>query len=83
MPIAFASNGRVCPSTEAIAPSWYRCPLLGGQVIATPPASAMSQSRERRLAIAMVAATSDVEHAVLTLIAGPESPSLCATRLVR
>ena len=35
----------------------------------TPPASAMSQSRERRLAIAMVAATSDVEHAVLTLIA--------------
>jgi hypothetical protein len=51
-------------------------------VIETPPASATSQPPLRRLSIAIAVATSEVEHAVWMLIAGPVRPSRWATRLV-
>jgi hypothetical protein len=51
-------------------------------VIATPPASARSQLPLRSASIAIAVATSDVEHAVWTLTAGPVRPSLWATRVV-
>ena len=56
--------------------------LFGGQVMATPPARARSQWPARRLSIARIVATSEVEHAVCTLTAGPSRPSRCAARLV-
>ena len=55
--------------------------LRTGQVIAMPPASAMSQAPERRLSNAWQIATSEVEQAVCTLIAGPVRFNLCATRV--
>ena len=41
----------------------------------TPPASAMSHSRRRKAALARCNATSDDEHAVSTVSAGPCKPS--------
>ena len=60
---------------------------LAGSFSAVPvsvnisPASAMSQAPERRLSNAWQIATSEVEQAVCTLIAGPVRLSLCATRV--
>jgi hypothetical protein len=81
VPVASASKLRVLPSADSIPPSWYRWPLLTGQVTAIPPARAMPQRPARRLSIACVIATSEVEHAVCTLTAGPVRLSLCATRV--
>ncbi|PSK42834.1 hypothetical protein B0E38_07902 [Streptomyces sp. 111WW2] len=46
----------------------------------TPPASARSHSPERSAFAAMCRATSDEEHAVSTVTAGPSRPRLYETR---
>src|SRR5690606_4820069 len=81
VPVASASKLRVLPSADSIPPSWYRERLLTGQVTATPPASAMPQRPARRVSMAWGMATSEVEQAVCTLIAGPVRLSLCDTRV--
>jgi hypothetical protein len=49
-------------------------------MIATPPASAMVHSPARSAWIAQCSATSDDEHAVSTVTAGPSRPKVYATR---
>ena len=49
--------------------------------MATPPASAMSHWPARRLVKACAIATSEVEHAVCTLTAGPVRLSRFAMRV--
>ena len=59
-----------------MAPSCERYPRFCGNVIETPPASAMSHCHVDRLCTAVATATSEVEQAVTMLSAGPLRSSL-------
>jgi hypothetical protein len=52
----------------------------GFESTVTPPASASEHSPDRSACAARCSATSDDEHAVSTVTAGPSSPSAYATR---
>ncbi|CAM5517874.1 hypothetical protein SGRIM128S_08436 [Streptomyces griseomycini] len=54
--------------------------MPGVDMTVTPPARAREHSPERRARTARCRATSDDEHAVSTVSAGPCSPSVYATR---
>ena len=54
--------------------------VSGPDITVTPPASASEHSPERSACTARCSATSDDEHAVSTVIAGPSRPSTYAIR---
>lgn len=54
-----------------------------GTVIDAPPASATSHEPLSSARAASTIATSDVEHAVLTVALGPRRSSLCEIRVAR
>ena len=83
VPSPSLSKGRQRPSALRMPPSVYRYPVRLGRRTVLPPASAVSHSMASRARQAMCVATSDVEQAVCTVMAGPRSPSLQATRVAR
>ncbi|PSK43510.1 hypothetical protein B0E38_07826 [Streptomyces sp. 111WW2] len=54
--------------------------MLGPFITVTPPARARSHSPERSAPAAMCSATSDEEHAVSTVTAGPSRPYVYDSR---
>ncbi len=83
MPSAAASNGRHRPVGDSI-PVWLvQTCICGVHITATPPASAVSQSPERRLSQARCTAVNDDEHAVSIAIVGPVRSSRYAIRAGR
>jgi hypothetical protein len=79
-PSAAASKVLHRPSGENIPHDDSAIWVSGRSIRLTPPASARSLSRSRRLWHARWFATSDDEHAVSTATAGPRRPSRYAIR---
>ena len=79
-PSAAAANGLLRPSCAR--PRWRlnSTNIPGEDMTVTPPASASEHSPARSAWHARCSATSDAEHAVSTVTAGPCSPSAYETR---
>ncbi|GGL14963.1 hypothetical protein GCM10012284_57080 [Mangrovihabitans endophyticus] len=79
-PSAVSENALQRPSGDR--PRWRENSIseVGVDITVTPPASASVHSPARSACIAQCIATSDDEHAVSTLTAGPSRPSEYATR---
>ncbi|PSK55644.1 hypothetical protein B0E53_07056 [Micromonospora sp. MH33] len=81
-PVPSAASANALHRPSGASP---RCRLnstnaCGVPITATPPATAREQSPSRSACAARCSATSDDEHAVSTVTAGPSSPSAYATR---
>jgi len=76
MPSAAAANGLLRPS--GASPCWRENSTKKSVVdmAVTPPASARSHSPDRSAFAARCSATSEDEHAVSTVSAGPSSPKV-------
>ena len=75
-PSAESENALHRPSGES--PRWRENSTndCGVDITVTPPASASEHSPDRNACAAKCSATSDDEHAVSTVTAGPSSPSV-------
>ncbi len=80
MPSAAAENALERPSraSPSCRENWVK--MIGMAVTVTPPASASEHSPDRTAWQARCRATSDDEHAVSTVTAGPSRPSEYDTR---
>ncbi len=80
VPSASAPNALHRPSTES--PRWRlnSTNAAGVDITVTPPASARSHSPFCRACTARCSATSDEEHAVSTVTAGPSRPNVYESR---
>ena len=76
VPVASASNARQWPSSDQMPPFTPICPATCGTRTDAAPTSAMPLSPERIDWQARCIATSEVEHAVCTLMLGPVRFSL-------
>ena len=80
VPSAAAANDLHRPSAARPPCRENSAKIPGDAMIATPPASAIEHSPDRSAAHARCSATSEDEHAVSTVTAGPSRPSTYDTR---
>ncbi len=76
MPSADAANDLHRPSADRPRCRENSTKVPGVAITVTPPANARSHSPERNACAARCSATSDDEHAVSTVTAGPSSPKV-------
>ena len=75
-PSASAENARHRPSGDSARCLLNSTNVSTEEITVTPPASARSHSPDRRARTAQCSATSDDEHAVSTVTAGPSRPKV-------
>src|SRR5580704_445522 len=81
MPAPSAESANDLHRPSGASPCWENSVnTIGVDITVTPPTSASEHSPARSDWAARCSATSDDEHAVSTLTAGPSSPNVYATR---